>query len=126
VVVRTPALDRSFLGRRLDPSLLEELEARGVDLCGENGEYNTVVTDGPLFAAPLQLSHEGEHPTADCLTLQVSLGSPVATREETIELPLGEVLANPRVDPEAHLDADRVASYAQKPEELPPVGRLRN
>jgi diphthine-ammonia ligase len=121
VVVRTPALDRSFLGRRLDPSLLEELEARGVDLCGENGEYHTVVTDGPLFAAPLQLSHEGEHPTADCLTLQVSLGSPVATREETIELPLGEVLANPRVDPEAHLDADRVASYAQKPEELPPV-----
>jgi diphthine-ammonia ligase len=73
-VVRTPALDRSFLGRKLDTSLLEEFEARGVDLCGENGEYHTVVTDGPLFAAPLQLRHEGEHVTADCLTLQLRLG----------------------------------------------------
>ena len=73
VVVRTPALDRSFLGSRLDPSLLEALEARRIDLCGENGEYHTVVTDGPLFAAPLRLRHEGEHAAADCLTLQLRL-----------------------------------------------------
>jgi uncharacterized protein (TIGR00290 family) len=74
VVVRTPLLDGSFLGRRLHPGLVGELEARGVDLCGENGEYHTVVTNGPLFAAPLQLAHKGEHATADCLTLQLALG----------------------------------------------------
>jgi uncharacterized protein (TIGR00290 family) len=73
-VVRTPVLDRSLLGRMLDWTLLAELEARGVDLCGEEGEYHTVVSDGPLFAAPVQLRHGSVHPTADCLTLQVALG----------------------------------------------------
>jgi diphthamide synthase (EF-2-diphthine--ammonia ligase) len=28
----------------------------GIDLCGEEGEYHTVVVDGPIFSEPLQLA----------------------------------------------------------------------
>lgn len=44
-----------FLGREIDVPLLEELEQLGVDCCGENGEYHTLVVDCPLFEAPIAL-----------------------------------------------------------------------
>ncbi len=42
-------LDREFAGRAFDESMLAELPA-AVDPCGENGEFHTVVVDGPMFA----------------------------------------------------------------------------
>jgi Predicted ATPases of PP-loop superfamily len=48
-------LGESFLGRILDDVLIAELEEKGVDVCGENGEFHTVVVDCPLFAVPVQL-----------------------------------------------------------------------
>ncbi len=55
VAVRENVLDRSFLGRRLTPEVIAQLEAAGVDASGEKGEYHTVVEDGPLFSAGLSL-----------------------------------------------------------------------
>lgn len=49
VCVDPRKLDRSFAGRRFDRSLLRDLPA-DVDPCGENGEFHTVVTAGPMFA----------------------------------------------------------------------------
>jgi uncharacterized protein (TIGR00290 family) len=45
-------LDRRFAGRRFDKTLLAELPAT-VDPCGENGEFHTAVSAGPMFAAPI-------------------------------------------------------------------------
>lgn len=45
-------LDRSFAGRSFDDALLDALPP-DVDPCGENGEFHTVVTAGPMFAAPI-------------------------------------------------------------------------
>jgi len=45
-------LDRSFAGRRFDGRLLDDLP-RDVDPCGENGEFHTVVSAGPMFTAPI-------------------------------------------------------------------------
>ena len=45
----------SFAGRRFDAALLEEIPAH-VDPCGENGEYHTVVSQGPMFSAPIGVS----------------------------------------------------------------------
>ena len=59
VVVDTERLDERFLGRRLDAALVPELEDAGVDACGEEGEFHTVVTDAPLFAAPVALTARG-------------------------------------------------------------------
>jgi uncharacterized protein (TIGR00290 family) len=48
-------LAREFAGRRFDARLIAELPA-DVDPCGENGEFHTVVSAGPMFAAPLALA----------------------------------------------------------------------
>jgi len=44
----------SLAGRRWDRSLVEGLP-RGVDPCGENGEFHTFVTDGPMLTRPLRV-----------------------------------------------------------------------
>lgn len=55
VAVRADVLAPDLLGRRLDHDLLAGFAAAGIDLAGEQGEYHTVVTGGPGFAAPLAL-----------------------------------------------------------------------
>jgi uncharacterized protein (TIGR00290 family) len=45
-------LERSFAGRAFDARLLDELP-RDVDPCGENGEFHTVVSAGPMLTAPI-------------------------------------------------------------------------
>ena len=55
VCVDPRRLAREFAGRRFDRRLIEELPA-DVDPCGENGEFHTVVSAGPMFAAPLEVS----------------------------------------------------------------------
>lgn len=47
-------LDARFAGRDFDHALLEDLPD-SVDPCGENGEFHTCVTAGPIFRKPLQL-----------------------------------------------------------------------
>jgi diphthine-ammonia ligase len=37
------------LGRTLTLEYIKELEARGIDPCGEGGEFHTTVLDGPIF-----------------------------------------------------------------------------
>jgi len=48
------ALPRTFAGDTFGPGFLERLPA-GVDPCGENGEFHTCVTEGPMFARPLRV-----------------------------------------------------------------------
>jgi uncharacterized protein (TIGR00290 family) len=52
VCVDPRALDPSFAGRDYDERLLAELPA-GVDPCGENGEFHTFVTAGPILDRPI-------------------------------------------------------------------------
>ena len=52
--VDTQQLDAAFAGRVFDAKLLEDLP-KGVDPCGENGEFHTCVQAGPMFARPLDL-----------------------------------------------------------------------
>jgi uncharacterized protein (TIGR00290 family) len=47
-------LDKRFAGRAFDHSLLADLPP-DVDPCGENGEFHTVVSGGPMFASPIPL-----------------------------------------------------------------------
>jgi uncharacterized protein (TIGR00290 family) len=48
-------LGKEFVGRRLDKKFLEDASKLGIDICGENGEYHTLVTDGPIFKQRLKL-----------------------------------------------------------------------
>lgn len=51
-------LDKELLGRELDKNLIRILEKRGVDLAGENGEYHTLVTGGPIFKNDIEYKLE--------------------------------------------------------------------
>jgi uncharacterized protein (TIGR00290 family) len=62
--VDTRVLDRRFVGRSFDDSLIEDLPAN-VDPCGENGEFHTCVYDGPMFHELMGLEPgrlESRHP----------------------------------------------------------------
>jgi len=52
VCVDPRALDPAFCGRRYNERLLAELPP-DVDPCGENGEFHTFVSGGPIFAEPI-------------------------------------------------------------------------
>lgn len=51
--IKNGSLPDKWLGRDLDREALEELRKlniqTGIDICGENGEYHTLVVDGPIF-----------------------------------------------------------------------------
>jgi uncharacterized protein (TIGR00290 family) len=57
VSVKEGVLPPSYLGKTLTSEIIQEFELLGIDACGENGEYHTLVTDGPIFNRPLSIVH---------------------------------------------------------------------
>lgn len=59
VVVNGELLDEGWLGHRVDERLIQELADLAhdppIDPCGENGEFHTLVVDGPLFSGRLEI-----------------------------------------------------------------------
>lgn len=55
VVVDASVLDPTYLGVELDRGFVERLP-KGVDPCGEFGEYHSFAYDGPLFGEPVAFS----------------------------------------------------------------------
>jgi uncharacterized protein (TIGR00290 family) len=59
VCVDLSRLDPSFARRPFDRDLLRDLPD-GVDPCGENGEFHTFVSAGPVFSAPVTFEPDGD------------------------------------------------------------------
>jgi uncharacterized protein (TIGR00290 family) len=55
VAVNSSRLDATWLGTELSDDVIDRLIARGVDPCGEDGEYHTFVTDSPSFQRPVSV-----------------------------------------------------------------------
>ena len=55
VAVRRDIMDDHWLGKQIDGAFVEQMEKRGIDVCGENGEYHTLVTDGPIFSKRIEI-----------------------------------------------------------------------
>ena len=55
IVSCNTSLGENFLGRAITESVIPEFEALGVDVCGENGEYHTLVVNCPLFKHRLKI-----------------------------------------------------------------------
>ena len=57
--VNTRWLAAGWVGRELDGAAIADLrgirDRTGLDLCGEEGEYHTLVTDGPSFAHAIHI-----------------------------------------------------------------------
>lgn len=56
VAVRDGILPADLLGVTIDADVVAAIEAEGADAAGENGEYHSLVVDGPLFQRPLAVS----------------------------------------------------------------------
>lgn len=48
-------MGESYLGRILTKELAQELHEKGIDPCGENGEFHTLVLNCPLFSEAIEL-----------------------------------------------------------------------
>lgn len=48
-------LDSSFVGRQFNEQILSDFP-KGIDPCGENGEFHTFVYDGPMFYKSIPIS----------------------------------------------------------------------
>lgn len=59
-LVKSPWLGEEFVGRKMDSELIETFQSlgkeNGLDLCGEQGEYHTMVTNGPGYRSPVSLN----------------------------------------------------------------------
>jgi diphthine-ammonia ligase len=58
IVSCNEVMGERFIGKLITPPLIDELELLGVDACGENGEYHTLVLDCPLFTSRISVSVE--------------------------------------------------------------------
>jgi diphthine-ammonia ligase len=88
-----PPLPAHLCGRPLDAAAVEVIRAAGADLCGENGEYHTLVLDGPGFAHPLELD-----------------AAPVTGQDGLTTLAVRDVRTTPRARPGGGSGSTRTAS----------------
>ncbi|MFH1639168.1 MAG: diphthine--ammonia ligase [Chloroflexota bacterium] len=56
VSARSSLIDECWIGRIVDKEFITYLKDRAIDLCGENGEYHTLVTAGPIFRGKIQIT----------------------------------------------------------------------
>jgi uncharacterized protein (TIGR00290 family) len=60
--VKKPWFAMEWVGQTLDKQRLDRLmkmhKETGLDVCGENGEYHTLVADGPLFRKGIQITSQ--------------------------------------------------------------------
>jgi diphthine-ammonia ligase len=55
IVSCNDTMGEKYLGQLLTAQLIDELEKMGIDACGENGEYHTLVLDCALFENAIQV-----------------------------------------------------------------------
>ncbi len=56
VSAKSDLFDEEWVGRTLGGEFLRYLKENDIEPCGENGEYHTFVTDGPLFEQRIEIS----------------------------------------------------------------------
>jgi uncharacterized protein (TIGR00290 family) len=59
ISVKESLLGKNFLGKEIDEGIIRELEESGVDASGEEGEYHTLVIDGPIFSSSIAPGDKG-------------------------------------------------------------------
>ena len=58
VSTRDGLMGREWLGRRIDRGFISDVRRlnESIDPCGENGEFHTLVTDGPIFRKKIRIT----------------------------------------------------------------------
>lgn len=65
-------LNKKYLGREINKEFLKDiLREENVDPCGENGEYHSLVYNGPCFKKPLSYKIYGVHQEKENIFLDI-------------------------------------------------------
>ncbi|MGB0890815.1 MAG: diphthine--ammonia ligase [Flavobacteriaceae bacterium] len=54
-LVKKPFFNKSWIGKVIDSAIIKDLEKLNIDICGENGEYHTMVINTPFFSKELKI-----------------------------------------------------------------------
>jgi len=93
--VKKPWFTENWLGRIIDNQCFKDLKAlhekNDVDICGEFGEYHTIVLDAPFFKKTLQIIKFKNYKTADSfiinpIELALKPKHPQHTQEPTLRV----------------------------------------
>ncbi len=75
--VKKPWFTNDWLGKEITLETLQQLRViaaeTGLDLCGENGEYHTLVLDGPGFNNPIQMNGYEKQGSGNLMHLQIEM-----------------------------------------------------
>ena len=55
VSAKSDLIDQEWMGRNVDRDFVNYLNERDIDPCGENGEYHTLVVNGPIFKSRIEI-----------------------------------------------------------------------
>lgn len=65
IVIRTTEKAKNLLGRKIEKETINEFvqdaKDMNIDICGENGEYHTLVIDGPIFKKRIEIIKNDEY-----------------------------------------------------------------
>lgn len=74
--VKQPWFSEEWLGRELDRNRLNGLKALnnkyGINLCGEKGEYHTMIIDAPIFKEAIEISKFSKEKENSLLFLKIN------------------------------------------------------
>lgn len=80
--VRDVHLDQSYLGRTFSPQLVEAFLKRGIDPCGERGEFHTFVTRFGPMGATIPFTTGEIYEIGGCSTIDLCLSVTQITQEK--------------------------------------------
>jgi len=55
VSAQSKFIGEEWIGRQVDKDFIEYLKDKNIDVCGENGEYHTLVINGPIFDKRIEI-----------------------------------------------------------------------
>ncbi len=55
VSAKSDLIDQEWMGHNVDRDFVNYLNERDIDPCGENGEYHTLVVNGPIFKSRIEI-----------------------------------------------------------------------
>lgn len=70
-IIDTNIINEKYLGDVLSKELVDQISKEGADICGENGEYHTFVSDGLLFKNKVSFSFSGKRRLNNLLILPI-------------------------------------------------------
>jgi len=56
ISAKSELFGEKWIGKKVDEFFLNYLKNNSIDLCGENGEYHTLVSDGPFFKKKIKIN----------------------------------------------------------------------